>query len=329
MNWSIANATKPQYFISYSRKQSDAAGELREKLDPFSTHVWQDRDEIAVGSEWLRVVEEGIRSSDEVILIVSNDSICSEIVEQEVLMAHQYQKTIKPYFAGSINCSIPKYLASLHIEQLIDKRGVLSLEKMLFTDYNGSNKSAKECLAQRVFPVFENPSSTACKDMLNHLLPVSAELNRNSRAGSIACLNYGLILCLLNRWDAGIQILFEYANESNRPVGWYLFLGHLSRGKSLAHITHENRRYAMLAYENLREDDSHPLSNFMCALTEVALLNHGEPSIARRFQQYTIRDLLDCDERSELRRLVWMTARTWPLLTTKFQELKTGFKEVI
>ena len=302
---------------------------LKHRLDSFSTHFWQDRDEIASGSEWLKAVEEGIQSCDEVILVISDDSICSKVVEQEIALAREHQKTINPYFVGKISFSIPEFLAPLHIEELIEHDDIFSFTKLLRSEYDGSNRSAKVCLSQRVFPAFDNPSSVEYKDLLNRLLPVSIEMQRTSSAGSIANLNYGLIMCLIGRWDEGLQALKRYACKNNRPVSWYFFLVHLGRGKSLIHVTKSSRSDAILAYENLRQDDSHPFSNFMCALAEVAILNHGEPTIARRLKNSDIRELLRCDERAELQRLVWMTSRTWPLLTSKFQELKTGFTEVV
>ncbi len=83
-------------FISYSRKDSPFAKKLVEALQERDLAAWIDWEDIAKGDEWLTAIYRGIESTNAFVLILSPDSLISEICHQEIAHARQHHKKFIP-----------------------------------------------------------------------------------------------------------------------------------------------------------------------------------------------------------------------------------------
>lgn len=109
-----------QVFISYSRKDLGFVKQLAADLKNAGYAVWYDVSGIRGGSQWLKEIEEGLRSSQFAIVVLSPDSIVSEWVEREFLFASNRKLKIIPLYYR--RCELPlSYLNLNYIDVQGDK----------------------------------------------------------------------------------------------------------------------------------------------------------------------------------------------------------------
>jgi hypothetical protein len=110
-------------FISYSHKDKDYVHKLQEALQEQGFEVWID-DRIHYGSEWPKVVTRNLDVSDGVIVVLSNNSYESDMVQNEVARAREKKKPIFPLLLDGENWLI------VQAKQFVDIRnGSLPTEK--------------------------------------------------------------------------------------------------------------------------------------------------------------------------------------------------------
>ncbi len=83
-------------FISYSRKDAIFAQKLVDTLQKRDLAAWIDWEDIAKGDQWLTAIYRGIESTNAFVLILSPDSLISEVCHQEIAHARQYHKKFIP-----------------------------------------------------------------------------------------------------------------------------------------------------------------------------------------------------------------------------------------
>jgi hypothetical protein len=108
----MPNPDTPYYFVSYSRKDKDFVGKLVSDLERQSIALWVDRGQIEGGESWTREIEEGIEGAKGMILILSPDSVASEIVNKEISAIHPTGKPIIPVLLEA--CDRPLLVNDLH-----------------------------------------------------------------------------------------------------------------------------------------------------------------------------------------------------------------------
>lgn len=86
----------PDVFLSYSRKDSDFAHRLVERLKAEQRDVWVDFEDIPFATDWWQEIVAGIESANAVIFVVSPDSIQSEVCSLEVAHALKNNKKFIP-----------------------------------------------------------------------------------------------------------------------------------------------------------------------------------------------------------------------------------------
>jgi formylglycine-generating enzyme required for sulfatase activity len=94
-----------QVFISYSRKDLSFVEHLAADLKKAGLNVWYDVSGISGGSRWRAEIENAIRLSKYLIVILSPDSIESDWVEREFLFASNLKRKIIPVMYRS--CELP------------------------------------------------------------------------------------------------------------------------------------------------------------------------------------------------------------------------------
>ncbi|MEP6583756.1 MAG: toll/interleukin-1 receptor domain-containing protein [Ginsengibacter sp.] len=106
------------YFFSYSRKDADFVKKLATDLKKTGASVWLDQLDIAPGSPWDDSIQNALNGSQGLIVILSDDSVKSKNVMDEVSYAMSQGKKVVPLVIEE--CPVPFRLARL---QYIDFKG--------------------------------------------------------------------------------------------------------------------------------------------------------------------------------------------------------------
>jgi hypothetical protein len=70
-------------FVSYSRKDADFARKLAKSLSDLGADVWIDVEDIPAGLKWSSAIQQGLQTSEAMIVVISPDSMASTNVEDE------------------------------------------------------------------------------------------------------------------------------------------------------------------------------------------------------------------------------------------------------
>ena len=107
-----------QVFISYSRKDQAFVERLVEDLKKTGLDVWYDLSGLEGGSRWRAEIQNAIKNSRYVLVVLSPDSIESEWVEREFLFASNLKLKIIPLLYRQ--CDLPMNYLNLNF---IDVQG--------------------------------------------------------------------------------------------------------------------------------------------------------------------------------------------------------------
>jgi WD40 repeat protein len=92
----ISPERRLRVFISYSRKDIEAAERLRDRLLAIGYEAYLDKHDILPGEPWQERLAKLIETADTVVFLVSHDSVTSEICDWEVNEAERSSKRILP-----------------------------------------------------------------------------------------------------------------------------------------------------------------------------------------------------------------------------------------
>ncbi len=84
----------PRIFISYSRNDQSFATQLAASLSIGGADVWIDVEDIPAGMNWSRAIQEGLDTSDAMLVVVSPEAMTSRNVEDEWQYFIDNQRTI-------------------------------------------------------------------------------------------------------------------------------------------------------------------------------------------------------------------------------------------
>src|SRR5262245_48032826 len=95
-------------FLSYSRKDKEIMLRIYNDLRVEGLDVWMD-NELKVGTpEWERDIEDAIKNTGGVVVLLSPDSYASEWVGREIAFADEFDKRIFPVLvSGNAKTSVP------------------------------------------------------------------------------------------------------------------------------------------------------------------------------------------------------------------------------
>ncbi|NLU68294.1 toll/interleukin-1 receptor domain-containing protein [Streptomyces sp. HNM0574] len=93
-------ARTEQVFLSYSRRDGEFAGRVRECLDGRVGKVWVDWQGIKPSTRWREELSEAIRSSDALVVLITPDSLRSPHCWDECRQAMELGKRILPVIAS-------------------------------------------------------------------------------------------------------------------------------------------------------------------------------------------------------------------------------------
>lgn len=95
---------RPYVFISYSHADAQKVYSILNVMSQSNLNYWYDK-ELKAGSEWTEVLGERILNSEKVMIMLSNNSILSKNVRNEITMALNHKKEIIPVFIEEVELS--------------------------------------------------------------------------------------------------------------------------------------------------------------------------------------------------------------------------------
>lgn len=81
-------------FVSYSRQNEDFGRRLHSRLTRMKRDVWMDWEDIPFNSDWWDEIKRGIETSDNFLIILTNEFVCSPVCMLEVDYARKNNKRI-------------------------------------------------------------------------------------------------------------------------------------------------------------------------------------------------------------------------------------------
>jgi pSer/pThr/pTyr-binding forkhead associated (FHA) protein len=107
---------KLRIFISYSRRDMDAADKLVSALEKSGFEVIVDRRHLPYGEEWQRELADFVRSSDTVLFLISSDSVTSQWCKWELGQVTEHRKRLFPLAIGPVAVEdLPEEISKIHI----------------------------------------------------------------------------------------------------------------------------------------------------------------------------------------------------------------------
>ncbi len=91
-----------QIFVSYSKKDAPFAFKLAAELEAAGYRIWIDR-EIGGGQQWRRTIEQNLKDSSGMIVVVTNNSVQSRWVQHESSVAIGLDKFVVPLLIEDIS----------------------------------------------------------------------------------------------------------------------------------------------------------------------------------------------------------------------------------
>ena len=113
--------TDTRYFFSYAREDSDFVLRLAKELRQDGANVWLDQIDIRGGQRWDAAVEEALKASQGMIVLLTPAAVASQNVMDEVSYALEQGKLVVPVLYKE--CDIPFRLRRLqYVDFLADER---------------------------------------------------------------------------------------------------------------------------------------------------------------------------------------------------------------
>lgn len=118
----------PQIFISYSHADAEFANSLCREIEAAGYEVWLDRTDIKTGSHWDDEIVKGLNASQVFLILLSNKSVASQNVKDEIGYAVDHNMQILPILMET--CDVPFRLKRF---QYVDAASLQKSEKIKTT----------------------------------------------------------------------------------------------------------------------------------------------------------------------------------------------------
>ena len=116
-----ANNLMTQVFISYAEEDRVTMEKIRNSLRRESITVWTNKTDIQTGEAFEEAIKRGIEQADNVVYLLSADSVTSDFCKQELNLALSLNKRIIPVLVRETNPNdVPSELRSLQYIDLTD-----------------------------------------------------------------------------------------------------------------------------------------------------------------------------------------------------------------
>ena len=305
---SINDLVQPRYFISYSRKDEAFASSLRAMLGDQSSDVWQDIDSIGVGDDWREQIRIGVANCDELILLLSNSSISSEIVFEEVTIAQSLGKQIRPFVINRLPGILPEYLGKFNYQSVVHQSpsdALATIAKSL----SSSNNDWKLSVTRNIFPVFSEDAirQSGSTNSFHAIAPPMLARAKTYHYSSAIWLNLGLVDCVLGQWKSGLSKLGKYASASRCFPGYYMLALHKLEQNRIGDLDPSIVDELSKDLDNALQLQDHPLAILLKALIDREGRNLSHERLKGQIS-HSLRLLsLKTEDVGELLRFIWAT----------------------
>ena len=133
-------------FFSYSRDNSDFVINLAKELRSAGAKIWLDQLDIKPGTRWDKSIEDALKESGTLLVVLSKSSVASNNVMDEVSYALEEGKTVVPVLLEE--CEIPFRLRRLQFADFTQskEKGIATLTKALQLDTHVADKLEKDAV---------------------------------------------------------------------------------------------------------------------------------------------------------------------------------------
>ena len=223
-----------QYFFSYSRKDADFVIKLASDLKKAGINVWVDKLDILPGARWDDSIEKGLSNASGMLVVLSETSIQSENVMDEVSYALEKGKRVVPLLMQ--NCDIPFRLARL---QYID-----------FTkDYTSALQFLVQTLnaPQATPPVYESTQPTGSMSKQNAQQQNESALSQaKHRKNFLVPVIAVAIVIILLAW-----YFLSKENNSEKPLLNATAADSIQNSTDIKNVAGSNNNTAGLSIQNM------------------------------------------------------------------------------
>lgn len=167
-------------FISYASKDFEFVNNLSNALEKEGFDIWKDKDRIEGGDNYIGKIQEGLEESKIVLAVLSESSISSKWVKQEIhsILVEQInqQKSIIPIILE--DCKIPIFLKNIDsIDFRLDNK--LAIEKLIKSlRKHQTAYHLKHDNYTNVYYLIEGPTNPFCKALRDALnLEIQSKYN--------------------------------------------------------------------------------------------------------------------------------------------------------
>ncbi|HLO87226.1 MAG TPA: TIR domain-containing protein [Nostocaceae cyanobacterium] len=118
------NNLMTQVFLSYADQDREFMEKIAKTLRRESFTVWTNKTDIKSGEEFDKAIERGIEETDNIVYLISTNSLQSEYCQEEISLALSLHKRIIPLLIEDIDPKIiPDNIRSLQYINFIDGKG--------------------------------------------------------------------------------------------------------------------------------------------------------------------------------------------------------------
>jgi hypothetical protein len=267
---------------------------------------------MSIGDLWRNEIETGIFRSDELVLLLSDDSLKSKVVAEEVAIGSKYDKAIRPLVIARLTVPIPEYLRRYHYDDLTNKssperRTILRRffgEVEVVRPINAVDIKVAAC--RGVWPPFDEKDVESSGS--RRAGEIAANLNRFlGRYPPESCLwlNAGLQSCIAGQWDLGLKALREHAMAANTLPSWDFLALHLPRARLVLRMAPGDIKEALGAVNRALRIGCNPLVLLLASVLETGGANFGSVNLERRMREFfeALRSVYESE--SEFIRAYW------------------------
>ena len=212
-------------FISHSSKDCDLTERMYQYLSNLGHTLWVDTHNIEPGIPYARVIMNGVNHSNIMVVIITEQSLLSENVLNEIDQAHRLQMRIIPYLSGKIQLN-DEFMYYLSRKQWIvnsgtDEDGFEILHTVIanYKHVSPPSFSRKENYWRSLLKIFSKNKTSflICMIFISWGFSIYVLLNSRSNSSSISELSQHkeMIRQEVSNSDADILYFVEKPIESN------------------------------------------------------------------------------------------------------------------
>ncbi|ESA32550.1 wd40 repeat-containing protein [Leptolyngbya sp. Heron Island J] len=125
-----ADGGMTQVFISYAEEDLTTKEIVRYHLLQAGVTVWTNTVDIRMGEDFETAIRRGIEEADNVVYLISQDSLASDYCQEEIHQALDLNKRVIPMVVEDVNLNlIPETIRKIQFINLADNQASVDLEK--------------------------------------------------------------------------------------------------------------------------------------------------------------------------------------------------------